>query len=191
MVCYQVQEVLTLSLCCSVLWAAWLWSCSVSRSRLHPSWIRATKRGEDEENPQRDRYVMWWRDWLGTILRRRDGGRRRDWVILGRESERERGYARQRESKSFSQLHRDRLFDLNCVLWTSLGLRRKPSSRSQPIRSRGRISGKVGRKCNVKKDRTFPWQQNLTVAINYLAALTISGRVKSEKEQCTDATLGK
>lgn len=48
-------------------------------------------------------------------------------------------------------------------------LRRKLSSRAQPIRSKGWISQKMGRKCKVKPDGTFPWQQNRTVAINCLA----------------------
>lgn len=119
--------------------------------------------------------VMWWR-LMRTILRRRRGKkRRRDWVTLTKwnrkegerapKPRRERGCMRQSESKSFSQLHRDRLFYLNCVLWTSSGL----SGRSQPTEDRGWISGKVGRKCNVEQDGTFPWKENLTVAINYLA----------------------
>lgn len=56
---YQVLEVLTLSLCCSVVRAGWFWLfCSVSRSRLHPSWKMAMKKGDGEAHPQRNRYVM-------------------------------------------------------------------------------------------------------------------------------------
>lgn len=47
--------------------------------------------------------------------------------------------------------------------------RQKLSRRSQPIGSGGWISRKVGRKCKVKPDGTFPRQQNLTVAVNCLA----------------------
>lgn len=64
--------------------------------------------------------------------------------------------------------------------------RRKLSRRSQPIGSSGWISGKVGRKCNVKQDGTFPWQQNLAVAINYLEHEQYE---REETKQCTDATL--
>lgn len=73
------------------------------------------------------------------------------------------------KEKVFSLLHRDRLFDLNQVLQTSEGLRRKPSRCSQPTGDSGWISGKVLSKCNVKQDGIFPWQHNLTVAINCLA----------------------
>lgn len=76
------------------------------------------KKGDGEVSPQRDRYVM--ERLVEDYFERGEGGkkRRRDWVIL---SER-RGYERQTESKSFSQLLRDRLFHLNCVLRTSEGL---------------------------------------------------------------------
>lgn len=73
------------------------------------------------------------------------------------------------KEKVFSLLHRDRLFDLNQLLQTSEGLRRKPSRCSQPTGDSGWISGKVLSKCNVKQDGIFPWQHNLTVAINCLA----------------------
>lgn len=54
---------------------------------------------------------------------------------------------------------------------------------SEPIRSSGWISGKVGRRCNVRRDGTFPWQPNLTVAINYLACL------QYEREETDDAQM--
>lgn len=54
---------------------------------------------------------------------------------------------------------------------------------SEPIGSVGWISGKVGRRCNVKRDGTFPWQLNLTVAINYLACS------QYEREETDDAQM--
>ena len=116
------KEALTLSLYCSLLRAAWFWLSSVSRSRLHPSWEKKSKkRGDDEAHPQRDRYVM--ERLMRTTLREgsRGGGRGGETESHSAE-EGKRGYERQRESKSFSQLHRDRLSDLNCVLCTSQGL---------------------------------------------------------------------
>ena len=90
---------------------------------------KATKRGHDEVKPQRDRYVL--ERLLRTILRR--GGKRGGETESYSKSETEEGERvpskrgreyneRQRETKSLLQLHRDRLFELNCVLWTSEGL---------------------------------------------------------------------
>jgi len=62
---YQVQEVLTLSLYCSVLWAACLWSCSVSRSLLHPSWKKQPR--EDTMKWNHKETVMFWRDCWGLF----------------------------------------------------------------------------------------------------------------------------
>lgn len=56
----QKESFLTLTLCCPLLQAAWLWSCRVSRSLLHPSWKKGNEKKETvgEVHPQRDRYVM-------------------------------------------------------------------------------------------------------------------------------------
>lgn len=139
----------------------------------------AMERGHDGVKPQRDRYVM--ERLIEDYFEEERGGRKEE-ERLSHETEeggeRARGVPepkresrserreRQKESKSFSQPHRDRLFGLNCVLWTSEGLRRKPSRCSQPIGSRGRISGRVGAKCNVKQAGMFPWQPDVTIAIN-------------------------
>lgn len=60
---------------------------------------------------------------MRTTLREGSRGEKRGGETASHSAEEgKRGYERQRESKSFSQLHRDRLSDLNCVLCTSQGL---------------------------------------------------------------------
>lgn len=133
---------LTLSLYWSGLWAAWFWLCSVSRSRLHLSWKRQWRK--EKMKFLHKETVMWLRDGWRLFLRRRGekrGGETESHSLNETEKggERpvgERGSVCQSESKSFSQLHRDRLFYLNSVLWTSAGLSRENSDW---------ISGKVGR----------------------------------------------
>lgn len=131
--------------------------------------------------PQRDGYVM--ERLIGNYFEEERGKkeeerlshthrvkqRRRDRGMGGVSSKKLCYRSIRTKEKVFSLLHRDRLFDLNRVLRTSEGLRRRPSRCSQPIGDSGWISGKVLSKCNVKQDGIFPWQHNLTVAINCLA----------------------
>ena len=98
-------------------WAAW-----AAVACTPPERKSQKKRGDDEALPQRDRYVM--ERLMRTTLREESrGGEKRGGETESHSAEEgKRGYERQRESKSFSQLHRDRLSDLNCVLCTSQGL---------------------------------------------------------------------
>lgn len=166
--CYSPDykwSVLTLSLCCSVLQAAWLWLCSVSRSRLHPSWKKARKKGDGEVHPQRDCYVMERLTEDYFVRGERGTKRRREWVI--RSERRGDGDTSVREKVKV-------LF----YSWTETDCRQrdfrwKLSRRSQPIGSSGWISEKVGRKCKVKPDGTFPWQQRSHSSHKLSGTLTI------------------
>lgn len=190
----QVQEVLTLLLCCSVLPAAWFWLCRVSRSRLHRSWKRDTKKGDDEKNPQRGCYVM--ERLIGDYFEEgkkrggetesysyskwNRGGVREEGAV---NSKREGVQASERKQKFLTAAQRQIVWFKLCAMDVS----GKLSRHSQPIGSSDWISGKVGRKCNVKQDGTFPWQQNLTVAINYLAGTIQEGGVCQRQKKADPA----